>query len=215
MLVPVFCPRRAAFAVPTLECEWWVTVTSTAATVCCSCRHHERRRRCLRRHAAPDASMFTARVFLCRSPQKKRARLSQTPVVVGVVVVWLLFGCCWLLWWLLVIVAGCSWLYRLCEVSDSRRFVKVHRKVLRVCCLGRRVSRNSAVFFNSHSSPPAVGHCDAQTLLPHELSESSWLPPHGGTSCAVNFHDQQLKLFRPNCETVTVTVNLLLVTCEL
>ena len=48
-------PRRAAFAVPTLECEWWVTVASTAATVCCSCRHHERRRRCLRRHAAPDA----------------------------------------------------------------------------------------------------------------------------------------------------------------
>ena len=49
MLVPVFCPRRAAFAVPTLECEWWVTAASTAATVCCSCRHHERRRRCLRR----------------------------------------------------------------------------------------------------------------------------------------------------------------------
>ena len=79
-LVTFFWPLGASFAVPTLECEWWVTVANTAATVCCSCRHHGRRRRCLRRHAAPrSTSMSTARVFLCRSQQRKWARLSQTP----------------------------------------------------------------------------------------------------------------------------------------
>ena len=50
--VPIFCPRRAAFAVSTLEYEWWETVASTAAVDRCSCRHYERRRRCLRRCAA-------------------------------------------------------------------------------------------------------------------------------------------------------------------
>ena len=42
VLVPIFCPRRAAFAVSTLGYEWWFTVASTAVIDCCSCRHHER-----------------------------------------------------------------------------------------------------------------------------------------------------------------------------
>ena len=78
VLVTVSWSLGKSYAVPTLECEWWVTVASTATTVCCSCRHHERRRRCLRRHEAPDArstSMSTARVFLCRSPKKKKGTL--------------------------------------------------------------------------------------------------------------------------------------------
>ena len=84
VLLPIFCPRRAVFAVPTLEYEWWVTVASTAATVCCSCRHHECRRRCLRRHAAPDSrsAMSLARVRLEKSRTNGRATLGETPVVV-------------------------------------------------------------------------------------------------------------------------------------
>ena len=101
---------------PTLECEWWVTVASTAATVCCSCRHHDRRRRCLRRHAAPDArstSMSTAGVFLCKSPQKKWARLSQTPVVVVVVFVVVVVVVVTLNRW-----PGCSLHCQFCEVHE-------------------------------------------------------------------------------------------------
>ena len=76
VLVPVFWPLGASYAVPTLECEWWVTVASTAATVCCSCRHHERRRRCLRRHAAPrSTSMSTARVFSVQVTTKEMGTL--------------------------------------------------------------------------------------------------------------------------------------------
>ena len=52
VLVPIFCPRRAAFAVSTLGYEWWDTVASTTAVECCSCRHHERSRRCFRCCAA-------------------------------------------------------------------------------------------------------------------------------------------------------------------
>ena len=69
VLVTFFWPLGASYAVPTLECKWWVTVARTAATVCCSCRHHERRRRCLRRHAAPrSTSISTARVSTKKAP---------------------------------------------------------------------------------------------------------------------------------------------------
>ena len=69
----LLAPVGASYAVPTLECEWWVTVASTPATVCCSCRHHKRRRRCLRRHAAPrSTSMSTARVSTKKGHRQKQ-----------------------------------------------------------------------------------------------------------------------------------------------
>ena len=82
VLVPVFCPRRAAFTVPTLEYEWWVTLASTAAIDCCSCRHHERSRRCFRRCAAPVTGCALGSMEQCK--HKKRGHAWDRRLVVVV-----------------------------------------------------------------------------------------------------------------------------------
>ena len=94
VLVTFVWPLGASNAVPTLECEWWVTVASTATTVCCSCRHHERRRRCLRRHAAPrSTSMSTARVSTKKGHRQSNTR-TETPCGGGCVGGGCGGGCC-------------------------------------------------------------------------------------------------------------------------
>ena len=55
VLVPCFCPRRAACVVPTLPKEWWVTVARTIWTAICSWRQKLLSRRSRRRRAEPPA----------------------------------------------------------------------------------------------------------------------------------------------------------------
>ena len=75
VLVPCFCPRRAACVVPTLPKEWWVTVARTIWTAICSWRQKLLSRRSRRRRAEPPALWARSTCNMANRPlgfRKKR-----------------------------------------------------------------------------------------------------------------------------------------------
>ena len=131
VLVPCFCPRRAACVVPTLPKEWWVTVARTIWTAICSWRQKLRKRRSRLRRLADTQAGSRSTFIMSSAREKVRTRHSATLEPKRLVVVVVL---------LLVVVCVCVCCGTLKKLKEKSVWIQ---KRLRVCIQKRpRVCRH-------------------------------------------------------------------------